>query len=129
MKYMALTGISSQVLTDLQNNRIRSIEIHSPHNFFTIHDAKTGSLVFLTKTSYSDINTGTIGLIARINQRQIAIHRLVQSTDQIYEEYETYAARLQLEFRGIGRVRRIEQAAIGKPYIVEVDEVNYLEAK
>lgn len=129
MKYMALTGISSQVLTDLQNNRIRSIEIHSPHNFFTIHDAETGSLVFLTKISYSDINTGTIGLIARINQRQIAIHRIVQSTDQIYEEYETYAARLQLELRGIGRVRRIEQADIGKPYIVEVDEVNYLEAK
>jgi hypothetical protein len=126
---MALTGISSQVLTDLQNNRIRSIEIHSPHNFFTIHDAETGSLVFLTKISYSDINTGTIGLIARINQRQIAIHRIVQSTDQIYEEYETYAARLQLELRGIGRVRRIEQADIGKPYIVEVDEVNYLEAK
>ncbi len=68
-------------------------------------------------------------MIARINRRQIAIHRLVQSTDQIYEEYETYAARLQLELRGIGRVRRIEQAVIGKPYIVEVDEVNYLEAK
>ena len=129
MQYMAITGILSNVLTELQENRIKSIEIHSPHNFFTIHDAEIGSLVFLTKTSFSDISTGTYGLIARINQKQIAIHRVTQSTDVIYEEYETYAARLQLELYGLGRVRKVEQLTLGKPCIVEVDKVTYLEAK
>ena len=129
MQYMALTGILSNVLRDIQENRIKTIEIHSPHNFFTIHEAEIGSLVFLTNTSFSDISTGTNGLIVKINQIQIAIHRVIQSTDVIYEEYETYAARLQLELCGIGRVRKVEQVAVGKPCIVEVDKVTYLEAK
>jgi len=129
LQYMALTGISSHVFRDLQENRIKTIEIHSPHNFFTIHDAEIGVLVFLTKTSFSDISTGTYGLIARINQKQIAIHRVTQSNDIMYEEYETYAARLQLELYELGRVRKVEQVTIGKPCIVEVDKVTYLEAK
>ena len=129
LQYMALTGILSSVLRDLQENRIKSIVIHSPHNFFTIHDAEIGALVFLTKTSFTDISTGTYGLIAKINQKQIAIHRVTQSTDVLYEEYETYTARLQLELCGLGRVRKVEQLTIGKPCIVEVDKVTYLEAK
>jgi len=129
MQYAALTGISSHVLKDLQDNRIRTIEIHSPHNFFTIYSIEVGDKVFVTKTSHSDIKIGTIGLIARVNQRQIAMQRVMQRTEELYEEYETFTARLQLELGGLGRVRRLENVLIGKPCVIEVDTVTHLEAK
>jgi hypothetical protein len=129
MQYAALTGISSYVLKDLQDNHVRTIEIHSPHNFITIHTIEAGDMVFITKTSHSDIKIGTIGLIARVNQRQIAMQRVMQRTEELYEEYETFTARLQLELGGLGRVRRLENVFIGKPCVVEVDTVTYLEAK
>ena len=129
MQYIALTGISSQVLRDLQENHIRTIEIRSPHNFYSVYATDVEDLIFLTKTSYSDIRSGTIGLIARITQRQIAIQRIMEKTDMIIEEYELFTARLQLKLQGIGRVRNIGDIMVGKPCIVEVDRVTYLEAK
>lgn len=129
MQYVAITGISSQVLKELQENQIRTIEIRSPHNFFSVHAAQPGDQVFLTKSSFNDISTGTIGLIARIKERQVAMHRILHRTDEIFEECETFAARLQLELQGLGRVRKVEPSVLGQPFIVEADRVTYLEAR
>jgi hypothetical protein len=129
MRYVALTGISPYVLKELQDNYIRTIEIRSPHNFLSIQAVESGDLVFLTKSSYDDIKTGTIGTIAGIKERQIAMHRIVHKTEDFFEESETFAARLQLELQGLGRVRRVEQNMLGKPLIVEADKVTYLEAR
>ena len=129
MQYIALTGISSQVLKELQDNRIRTIEVYSPHNFFSVYNTNVGDFIFLTKSSYDDIKVGTIGMLARIKERKITMHRLVHRTDDILEEYETFAARLQLELQGIGRVRTVHEAVMGKPFIVEADSVTYLEAR
>lgn len=129
MQYVALTGISSQVLKELQDNRIRTIEIRSPHNFFSVHTTEVGDFVFLTKSSYGDIRTGTLGLIARIKERNISMHRILHRTDEIFEECETFAARLQLELQGIGRVRKSDESALGQPLIVDADRVTYLEAR
>lgn len=129
MKYIALTGISSQVLKELQDNRIRTLEIRSPHNFYSVHGSDVGDLVLLTRTSYNDVRAGTIGMIARIREKQVAIHHLMQITEDVFEECETFSTRLQLELKSIGRVRKVEENVLGKPFIVEADEVTYLEAR
>ena len=129
MQYIAITGISSQVLKELQDNRVRTIEIRSPHNFFSAHATNPGDKIFLTKSGYDDINTGTIGLLARIKGRQVSMHRILHKSDEIFEESETFAARLQLELEGIGRVRKVEETTLGKPLVVDADKVTYLEAR
>lgn len=129
MQYIALTGILPHVLKELQENYIRTIEIRSPHNFVSVNAMDVGDLIFLTKTSYSDITGGTFGIIARVTQRQIAIHRIMQRTDEISEECETFAARLQLELQGLGRVRKIEKIVVGRPIVVDADRVTYLEGR
>ncbi|MDF1557272.1 MAG: DUF473 domain-containing protein [ANME-2 cluster archaeon] len=129
MQYVVLTGISSRVLKDLQENRIRTIEIRSPHNFFSVYNTEVGDLIFLTKSSYDDIRTGTIGMLARIKERQVAMHRLVHRTDEMFEECETFAARLQLELQGIGRVHTVNKAVMGQPFLLDADSVTYLEAR
>lgn len=129
MKYITLTGISSQVLKELQDNRIRTLEIRSPHNFYSVHDTDVGDFVLLTRISYNDVKTGTIGMIARIRKKQVAIHHLMQITEDVFEECETFSTRLQLELKGLGRVRRVEENALGRPFLVEADEVRYLEGR
>jgi hypothetical protein len=129
MKYIALTGISSQVLKELQDNRIRTLEIRTPHNFFSVHSSDVGDLVLLTRTSYNDVRAGTIGMIVRIRTKQVAIHHLMQITEDVFEECETFSTRLQLELKGVGRVRKVEESVLGKPFIVEADEVRYLEGR
>ena len=129
MKYVALTGIASQVLKELQDNRIRTFEIRSPHNFYSVYGSDVGDLVLLTRTSYNDVRAGTIGMIARIRSKQVAIHHIMQITEDVFEECETFSTRLQLELKGIARVRKVEENDLGKPFIVEADEVTYLEAR
>jgi hypothetical protein len=129
MQYIAITGISSKVLKELQDNRSRTIEIRSPHNFFSVHATNPGDMIFLTRSSYDDINTGTIGLLAKIKGRQVSIHRILHKSEEIFEECETFAARLQLELEGIGRVRKVEETTLGKPVVVDANKVTYLEAR
>jgi hypothetical protein len=129
MRTVALTGISDKVLLDLRTNRLRTLEIRSPHNFLSILDVKAGDTVFLTPTSTEDVKPGTIGIVTRIRGRQIATHRMVQKTEELYEEREVQTARVQLEMRGLGRVRRVEGCALGEATVVEVDEVTYFEAR
>jgi len=129
MKYIALTGIASQVLKELQDNHIRTLEIRSPHNFYSVHGSDVGDFILLTRISYNDVKAGTIGMIARIRSKQVAIHHLMQITEDVFEECETFSTRLQLELKGVGRVRKVEENALGKPFIVEADEVRYLEGR
>ncbi|MBW6517763.1 MAG: DUF473 domain-containing protein [ANME-2 cluster archaeon] len=129
MQYIALTGISSQVLKELQENCIRTIEIHSPHNFLSVYHTEVGDLLFLTKSSYNDIKTGTIGILAKIKERHISMHRFVSRSQEMFEECETFAARIQLQLQGIARVRTVGDAVMGSPFFVDADSVTYLEAK
>ncbi|MCL7413234.1 MAG: DUF473 domain-containing protein [ANME-2 cluster archaeon] len=129
MQYIALTGISSQVLKELQENKIRTIEIHSPQNFISVYNTEVGDLIFLTKSSYNDINIGTIGLLAMIKERKISMHHFVSRSQEMFEEYETFTARVQLQVKGIARVRMVGVSVIGSPFFVDADSVTYLEAK
>lgn len=129
MRHIVLSGISHHVLSDLEHEKIKTIEIRSPHNFRSVLDTNAGDLIFLTATSQEDLRPGTSGLIVQIREKQVSMHRLIQKTPELYEESEFQLARLQLEMRGRGRVRRAECCKLGEATIVDADEVLFFEGR
>ena len=129
MRYIVLSGISQQVLKSLESNKVKTIEIRSPHNFLSTLETNVGDVIFLTSTSLQDVRPGTTGIIAKINEKQIAMHRMVQKTEDFYEEAEVQIARLQLQMRGHARVRRAECCAIGEATVVDADEMKFFEGR
>ncbi len=129
MRNIVLSGISPQVLRELEHEKIKTIEIRSPHNFLSVLETEVGDIIFLTTTSLGDVRSGTLGVIARIREKQIAMHRIVQETRGFYEEAEVQMARLQLEMKGHARVRRAECCALGEATVVEADEVLFFEGR
>ncbi len=129
MRHVVLSGISPGVLQELEHEKIKTIEIRSPHNFLSVLETDVGDVIFLTSTSLGDLRPGTVGVIARIREKQITMHRVVQRTEMFYEEAEVQMARLQLEMRGHARVRRAECCALGEATVVEADEVLFFEGR
>ena len=128
MQYVVLSGISPQVIKDLEHDKIKTIEIRSPHNFLSAIETDAGDIIFLTSTSPSDIRTGTIGVIAKIIGKQVAMQRMIQKTDS-YEEAEVQMARLQLEMKGNARVRQAKYYVIGEAIVVDADEMLFFEGR
>ena len=129
MKYIVLSGISPDVIKKLEQDKIKTIEIRSPHNFLSAIETNLGDIIFLTTTSQDDIRAGTAGVIAKIIEKQVAMHRMIQKTEDFYEEAEVQMARLQLEMKGHARVRRAECCVIGEAAIVDADEVQFFEGR
>jgi len=122
MKCVVLSGLSNNAMRDLENHILRTIEIRSPHNFVSVLHSNVGDPVFMTSTSHSDITTGTTGVIARVQQINIAMHRVVQENDLFYEERETQMVRIQLIAEGAGRVRNVLQSELGGVMVADVEE-------
>ncbi len=129
MRHVVLSGISPEVLKDLEHEKIKTIEIRSPHNFLSVLETDVGDVIFLTPTSLGDVRAGTTGVIAKIREKQISMHRVIQRTEMFYEEAEVQMARLQLEMKGRARVRRAECCALGEATVVEADEVQFFEGR
>jgi hypothetical protein len=129
MRHILLSGISHHVLSDLEHEKIKTIEIRSPHNFLSVLQTNVGDLILLTATSREDVRPGTMGLIVRIREKQVSMHRVIQKTPEYYEESEFQLARLQLEMRGHGRVRRSECNELGEATLVDADEVRSFEGR
>ena len=129
MRHIMLSGISHQVLKELEHDKIKTIEIRSPHNFLSALETDVGDVIFLTSTSQGDVRPGTTGVIAKISEKQISMHRVIQRTEAFYEEAEFQIARLQLELKGHSRVRRAECFALGEATVVEADEVLFFEGR
>jgi hypothetical protein len=129
MIYIALTGLARHVMKELTVAKVRTVEIRSPNNFFTLLNVQPGDRVFLTESSAPDIVPGTGGLIASIRALQIITHRTVQSSEDYYEEREAQAARAQLQLVAVGRVRKITNFEPGTPFMLDVDEVRYCDAR
>jgi uncharacterized protein len=129
MIYIALTGLSRHVIKELTSAKVRTVEIRSPNNFFSLQGVQPGDRIFLTEASASDIVPATAGLIAVVRAIQIITHRTIQSREDYYEEREAQAARVQLQLMGVGRVRRITNFEPGTPLMLEVDEVRYCDAR
>ena len=117
------------MMKELTAAKVRTVEIRSPNNFFTLLSVQPGDRVFLTQSSAPDIVPGTGGLIASIRALQIITHRTVQSNEDYYEERESQAARAQLQLVAVGRVRKITNFEPGTPLMLDVDEVRYCDAR
>ncbi len=128
MIYIALTGIARHVIKELLAARVRTVEIRSPNNFVALLNSKPGDKIFLTEASAPDILLGTNGLIAGIMGIQTIPHRVIQSSEDFYEEREAQAARVQLQLSGIGRVRKVTSFEVGEPLMLDVDQVKYCDA-
>jgi len=128
MEYIALTGITDNVMKDLKNHILRTIEIRSPNNFFAALHLTAGDYVFLTPTSAQDITGGSTGVVARVRQHQISTHRLLHSNEMFYEEREMTIARIQLEPKCIARIRRVGCNEIGEVTRVDAEEMSCYEA-
>ena len=129
MQYIVLSGIFPQIIKDLEHDKIKTIEIRSPHNFLSAIETDAGNIIFLTSTSPYDIRTGTIGIIAKIIEKHVAMHKTIQKTEDFYEEAEVQTARLQLEMKGHARVRRAKHCVIGEAIVVDADEVLFFEGR
>ncbi|OPY54182.1 MAG: hypothetical protein A4E48_00369 [Methanosaeta sp. PtaU1.Bin060] len=129
MIYIALTGITRHVMKELLAARIRTLEIRSPNNFFTLLNVQPGDGIFITEASAPDVQPGTTGLIARVRGIQIITHRVIQSSEDYYEESEAQAARTQLQLVAAGRVRKVAAHEGGTPMVLDVDEVRYCDAR
>lgn len=129
MIYVSLTGLSRNVMKELMAARVRTVEIRSPNNFFALLNVQPGDKIFLTESSAPDVVPGTVGLIASVRGIQTITHRLIQSSEDFYEEREAQAARVQLQLVAVGRVRRIASFEPGSPLALDVDEVRYCDAR
>lgn len=129
MRYIVLSGISPYALKELENNKVKTIEIRSPHNFLSVLETEVGDMIFLTPISQEDLRPGTLGLTAKILEKQITTHRLIHRTEVSYEEAELQMARLQLEIKGHARVRRTECCMLGRATLVDADEVMFFEGR
>ena len=123
MRFIVLSGISHHVMQELEHEKIKTIEIRSPHNFRSILETEAGAMIILTSRSQEDIRAGTLGLIVRIREKNVSMHRVIQKTPDSYEEAEFQLARLQLEMKGHARVRRTEVYKLGEAMVVDADEV------
>jgi uncharacterized protein len=129
MIYVALTGIARHVMKELLAARVRTIEIRSPNNFFALLNVQPGERIFLTESSAPDIVPGTSGLISSVRGIQIITHRVIQSSEDYYEESEAQASRAQLQLVAIGRVRKVAAFEKGIPMMLDADEVKYCDAR
>lgn len=129
MEYVALTGISDIVLSELKDHLLRTIEIRSPQNFFTSLDINVGDNIFMTHTSAQDIMRGTPGVVAQVIKHQVSTHRTVTGTDTFYEERESMMIRIQLKSIGVARISNILSNELGKVTLVDAEQICFYEAR
>jgi len=127
MEYIALTSISSAIIRDLMAHKLRSMELRSAHNIFSMMAIRVGDCVFITDRSIHDLVPGSRGVIARVRSKEVNLHRSLHYVDGITEERETLTIRAQFEMVTMGRIRRILKNEFGSPVIVEADAIPYYE--
>ncbi|MGM0771033.1 MAG: DUF473 domain-containing protein [Halobacteriota archaeon] len=129
MEYVALTGISDLVISELKNHQLRTVEIRAPQNFFTALNVNAGDTVFLTHTSIQDLTRGTTGMIAKVLKHQLSTHRTITGNDMFFEEHETMMIRLQLQTKGVARVSKVLSNDVGKETRVIAEDTCFYEAR
>lgn len=124
-----LSGISPYALKELENNKVKTVEVRSPNNFISVLATDVGETIFLTPATLADLRPGTSGVTAMVIEKQISTHRLVHKMEEFYEEAEVQMARLQLQVKGRARVRRTECCDIGRATVVDAEEVLYFDGR
>ncbi len=108
MQVFGLTGISKQVIDDLIENGVRTVELRSSHNLASAARVKPGDLIFITRHSRDDLMPGIEGVMARVVAKEFALRRVgIYSRGEV-EEQEVEVARLKLEMVTVCRAAKAE---------------------
>ncbi|MDA0525821.1 DUF473 domain-containing protein [Methanococcoides alaskense] len=129
MEYVALTGISDIVMSELKEHLLRTLEIRSPQNFITSLGINVGDHIFITHTSAQDIMRGTPGVVVQVVKHQVSTHRTLTGNDTFYEEHESMIIRLQLKSIGVARINNILSNELGKITSVDAEQICFYEAR
>ena len=129
MKCVALTGISKGVIDDIEYNQVRTIEVRSAHNIFSIVNMELGDPLFLTCTSMHDIKSGTPGILVVNRALDVRMHRVIGQYGLYCEEMETMYARVQVVLRNRARAIKVFPLKVGQPTYVDADENVFYKAE
>lgn len=121
MKCFALTGITPQVIRELQEGKARTLELQSTHNVVTLAGIPPGSFVFMTSVDMEDLSPGDSGIIAELLAISITMKRVMEYTHGFhYEERERISARIKVRCSGSSTVKSVTFEGIIQPITVEV---------
>ena len=76
MQCVALTGINRDVIEDVNTHQVRTIELRSAHNIFSLVNMNLGDAIFMTSTGLHDISSGTSGLLVVVRARRHERHAI-----------------------------------------------------
>jgi hypothetical protein len=121
MNCYALTGISPEVIRELQKGRPRTLELQSTHNVVTLAGLEPGSSVFMTSVDLEDISPGDTGIIVELISVNITMKRIVEFTQGLhYEERERMSARIKVKCIGSSTVKTVSLESMIRPVSVDV---------
>jgi hypothetical protein len=121
MNCYALTGISPEVIRELQKGKPRTIELQSTHNVVTLAGLEPGSAVFMTSVDLEDISPGDTGIIVELVSVNITMKRMVEFTQGLhYEERERMSARIKVKCIGSSTVKTVSLESMIRPVSVDV---------
>ncbi|NTV00103.1 MAG: DUF473 family protein [Methanoregulaceae archaeon] len=121
MNCYALTGISLEVILELQKGKPRTLELQSTHNVITLAGLEPGSAVFMTSVDLEDISPGDTGIIVELISVNITMKRMVEFTQGLhYEERERMSARIKVKCIGSSTVKTVSLESMIRPVSVDV---------
>ncbi|MDD1713655.1 MAG: DUF473 domain-containing protein [Methanoregulaceae archaeon] len=121
MNCHALTGISQEVIHELQKGKPRTLELQSTHNVVTLAGLEPGSAVFMTSVDLEDISPGDTGIIVELISVNITMKRMVEFTQGLhYEERERMSARIKVKCIGSSTVKTVSHESMIRPISVDV---------
>jgi hypothetical protein len=121
MNCHALTGISLEVIRELQKGKPRTLELQSTHNVVTLAGLEPGSAVFMTSVDLEDISPGDTGIIVELISVNITMKRMVEFTQGLhYEERERMSARIKVKCIGSSTVKTVSLESMIRPVSVDV---------
>jgi len=107
MEAVVLAGIARRVLDDLLRNPYMTVELRSARNIYAIERAgKEDKRVFLAYEPFSDLRSGTEGLIAELLKKEVMETRVPWEES---DEREVTVCRAQLHLLGLGRIVEVTE--------------------
>jgi hypothetical protein len=119
MEAVVLAGIARRVLDELMRNPYRTIELRGARNVMAVEEALERAMrLFLTYDPFSDVGTGTEGLLAELLGAEELETRIPWEES---DEREITVCRAKVKLVGLGRVISVQKD--GNIIIVRVREL------
>lgn len=116
-RLFAFTSISLRVYNEILRRGVYTMELRSAHNINALLQTQDNT-IFITDRSKDDMKTGVRGIVADIKGVSMMEHKTPER-----DELEIVEARVQVEPRGLAKVRQIIDHGVGRPLEIIVEEV------